>query len=231
MKTARRSRQFCRETGKPMPRWSNATPIQWVRSGHTVGFVPIHPNDAKNHPPLNRSEAVFAVNDKGDRRIAPAEPVGARQFQVLNQPPRGFREPAERPLARVEAPRMTAQQLRAVAGARDASSRVAGVPITFDHKSQSFLMQQQAMRSGRSVTVMAPINNRTGNLQSHSVGFGGGPGMHGGAVAGGAMHSGGNGGGGASHAGGSSGSSSSNSSSAASAPASSSSSAAAPTHH
>jgi hypothetical protein len=44
-------------------------PVQWVKSQHKVGFVPIHPFDVKGRPPINRKEEVYTVNDKNGRKL------------------------------------------------------------------------------------------------------------------------------------------------------------------
>ncbi len=204
---------------------------RWVKCGHKTAFVPIHPYDAKGRPPLNRKEEVFVVgNRKGlaiERgRLDPALPV-----QLLDGPPKEFNKAFYPALVHAETPQMNALAMKdALFGINGEHARAVGVPLSFDHKSQSFMMERQVMQGSRSITVAAPINNSRGNLQSradHFNGAGGssaaggyrgsggsGGGYHGGGSGGGGYHGGGgsssggggyHGGGGSSSSGGSSG--------------------------
>lgn len=207
-------------------------PVRWVRYGHQVAFVPVHPHDVKDRPPVNRRNALFAFNNKNTRIIERIELPTAHPIELLKQPPKEFREMDLPVLPHAEVPHMTAHQIADLTVARGAPIRP-GTPITFNNKSQSFMMAHQEMHDGRSVTVNAPMTNHTGNLQSRSGGInGGGGGWHGGGSSGG-YHgsSGGSSSGGASHGGGSSSSSASSSSSGASSAASSSVSGSGGSHH
>jgi len=194
-------------------------PIHWVKYGHQVAFVPVHPHDVKDRPPVNRRYALFAVDNKNARTIERIELPSAHPIELLKQPPREFREMNLPVLAHAEAPHMTAHQITDLATAKGAPLKP-GTPITFNNKSQSFMMARQEMHNGRSVSVSAPITNHSGNLQSHAGGFSGG-GFHGGGSSGG-FHGGGgaSSSGGSSHGGGSSASSASSGSSGASSAAS-----------
>ena len=167
----------------------------WAKAGRTLVYIPIHPRDVKGEFPVNGKERPLPVRD---RIGGPQEPVKFdpnRPITVLKDPPREFRSPGLPALARAEEPRIAGHSIRDAA-----VSKGAGVPISFDHKSQTFTMAQHVMQGGHQVTIIAPISNHGGNLQSHSGGVGG---SHGGGSAGGGSHSGGggsSGGGGGSHA-------------------------------
>ena len=78
-------------------------PVHWVKSGRTVGYVPIHPGDVKGKPPLGLKDGVVHPVDKhGDKAqlVASGGPV-----KVLSEVPKEFRQPATVPLERAEAPR------------------------------------------------------------------------------------------------------------------------------
>jgi hypothetical protein len=176
----------------------------WAKAGRTLVYIPIHPRDVKGEFPVNGKERPLPVRD---RTGGPQEPVKfnpGRPITVLKDPPREFRSIDQPQLARAEEPHIAGHS------ARDAAvGKSTGLPISFDHRSQTFTMAQHVMQGGRDVTVNAPISNRGGNLQSHSGTAG---------SAGGGSHAGGAGGssGGGSHAssgGGSSGASSSGASS------------------
>lgn len=206
--------------------------IHWVKYGRQVAFVPVHPHDVKDRPPVNRRNALFAVNNKNARVIDRIELPTAHPIELLKQPPKEFREMDTPVLARAEAPHMTAHQITDLTVARGAPLRP-GTPITFNNKSQNFMMARQEMHNGRSVTVNAPITNHSGNLQAHSGGFSGGGGFHGGGSSGGS-HVGSGGGsssGGGSHGGGGGSTSASSGSSGASSSASSGSSGGGGSHH
>jgi hypothetical protein len=180
---------------------------RWVKSGHKTAFVPIHPYDAKGRPPLNRKEEVFVVdNRKGlamvRGRLDPSLPV-----QLLDGPPKEFNKAFYPALAHADAPQMTALAMKdALFGINREHARATGVPLSFDHKSQSFMMERQVMQGSKSVTVAAPINNNRGNLQSRADHFSGGSGGYqGGGNSGGGYHGGGASGGGGSRGGGGSG--------------------------
>jgi hypothetical protein len=189
-------------------------PVHWVKSGNTVAFVPVHPHDVKDRPPVNRKAAVFAVN-KDTRTIERIEFGSTHPIELLKEPPKEFRAEVLIPLARTTEPHMEAHQIRdGFVAAKGEPIRPAGIPITFDHKSQSFMMQQShSSQGGRAVTSFVPISNHGGDLQARSGGFSG---SYRGGASGGASHGGGgtaSSGGGASHGGGGGSSSSSASSS------------------
>jgi hypothetical protein len=195
-------------------------PIHWVKSGRTVAYVPIHPKDVKGQPPVNGKHEVFAVRDKNGLSIERVELKGDHPVELLKDPPKEFRSAAPLPLTRTEEPHAAAHSVKEVAASKSMMAKTAGTPITFDHKSQSFMMARQVTQGGKTVTVNAPISNHSGSLQSRSSfsGSGGSRSSSGGGVSG--THSSGgsssaSSGGGGSH-GGSSGSSSGGGSSGAS---------------
>jgi hypothetical protein len=160
-------------------------PVRWVKGGHTVGFVPLHPYDVKDQPPLNRKEKVFApIVGKGRSEIAIAEVhfEADRPITYLKEPPKEFRDMPMQPLAHVETPHMEVHHFEIGLGNKGEIAK-AGIPLSFDHKQQSFTMPTQVVHAGHAVTVNAPVSNRGGNLQSRGgsfAGSSGGGGSHGG---------------------------------------------------
>ena len=179
-------------------------PVRWVRSGHTVAYVPLHPYDVKDGTPVNRKNEVFAVSNKSGLSVERVKFDSARPIEYLKVPPREFREVHLPPLARAEDPRMEAHAVQDVTGIKGSIAKAAGIPISFDRKSQTFVMVRQVTQGGRSLTVQVPMNNRSGDLQGRYGGFSGGTGSRGG----GSSRSSGSRGGGSSQGGGGSGGSS-----------------------
>jgi hypothetical protein len=162
-------------------------PIHWIKSGRTLAFVPIHPRDTKGQIPVNAKNEVFAVHNKNGISIERVELPPNQRIEALNEPPREFRAAAFQPLERAGEPRIEAHAVKDVFARNATIAKTAGTPITFDHKSGSFMMPHQVSVGGRNVTVNAPISNRGGDLQGH----GGFNGSHsGGSFSGGASHGG-----------------------------------------
>ena len=205
-------------------------PVRWIKGGNSVAFVPTHPLDEKRGLPVNRKSVAFVVNKDG-HSIERVEIPSNRPVTLLKEPPREFRTEYMPPLPQASEPRMEARSIRDAVVARSGTVKTAGIPITFDRNTQSFMMQRQEMRGNRSISVATPINTRSGNFQSQGGGYSGrgfnGAGASGGGRAGsGAYNSGSHGStgdGGSSRANASAGSSSSGASSSAASSSSSSS--------
>jgi hypothetical protein len=170
-------------------------PVRWIRSGQTVAFVPLHPYDVRGRPPLNRKEGVFAVRYQDGRSIERINLDPESPIEFSEKLPKEFRTPYLHPLRAADAPRMQAQLLRVPSASKGGLARPgAGIPLIFDPKSQSFMTARQITQGNRSVTVVAPVANRSGSLQPvsggvHAIGSnrggGGSNGASGGSHAGG----------------------------------------------
>ncbi len=158
--------------------------LDWIKSGNTIAFVPIHPHDIKDHLPVNRKAAAFVIDTRNGRSLQRVSFGNKEAVSLLREPPRQFRNAMPTPLPRAVEPHMEGHQLHSTFAAKGEPIRSAGIPITFDHRSQSFMMPNHAMGGSRPGTGFAPITNRGGDLQSHSGVFSGGGG-YGGAYAGG----------------------------------------------
>jgi hypothetical protein len=204
-------------------------PVRWVKDGHKVGFVPLHPYDVKGQHAINVKHEVFMVRGKDTLIAEPVKLDAKTPVEFLASPPKEFRVAELRPLERAEAPHMEAHPFVNPRETKSVEVSRASIPIHFDAKSQSFMMPSEVVRGGKTVTVFAPITNRSGSLQARADSYSGGSGFRGssGSSGGsrnggsssssGSSHSGGSGSsGGSSHSsggGGSTGSSSSSSSS------------------
>lgn len=175
--------------------------VHWIKEGHTVAFVPIHPRDVKDHLPVNRKAPVFVVNPKNGNSIQRVAFDNAHSIELLREPPKEFRNATPMPLPRADDPHMEGHQLRESFVAKGSASRPTGIPITFDRRSQSFMMPNHAMEGSRPTasfksggTSLVPITNRGGDLQSHFGTYNGSSGFHGGSSVGGSYHGGASGG-------------------------------------
>jgi hypothetical protein len=181
-------------------------PVHWVKYGHVRGFVPIHPRDVAGKPPLNLQHGVFVPADKqGDTLERVAFKPGT-SVKLLGGPPKEFERPYLQPLQRAEEPHLEAYLAKdgAKAGAKNGIGvvkgtgvRPIGTPITFDRRSQSFVLAHQVTQGGRTTTIAEHFGGE-GVRGGFSHSGGGGSGSFGRS---------GSGGGGSSHSSGSSGSS------------------------
>jgi hypothetical protein len=197
-------------------------PVRWVKNGKRTGYVPLHPKDVAGKPPLNLKHAIYPEKGPALERTSFKEnsPV-----KLLGDPPKEFRREGVVPLQRAAPPQVDAHTLlQAYMGQKPGAPSkgpASGVAITFDHKSQSFMLARQTQMDGKLRTVSEPMTGRVGGMQprgdggerggasgSYSrAGYGGGNsgGSRGGYSGGGGSRGGGggySGGGGGSHGGG-----------------------------
>jgi hypothetical protein len=160
-----RNKRYVWVVGKPHHR----PPVRWIRVGGKTAFVPVHPYDVRDHLPINRKNGAFAVDPGGVHPVEQTELEKGTKVELLNGPPRALRTAFVPPLARAEEPHVMGHEIRELTIASKGETRPAGVPITFDQKSQTFMMSHEVMRGGRSVTVRAPMGgNGGGALQTRS---------------------------------------------------------------
>jgi hypothetical protein len=175
------------------------SPVRWVKYGRSSGFVPLHPYDLAGKLPLNLRHGVFLTSGKNNESVERVSFSSTTQVTLLGAPPKSFERPYLPPLQRAEAPHLEAHLIKdGLLAKPGATERPAGLPLTFDHKSQSFLLAHQVTQGGKTITSVQHFGGFAGS--GHS-GGGGGFGRSGG----------GSGGGGSSHFSGSSGSSGSSS--------------------
>jgi hypothetical protein len=129
-------------------------PVHWVKYGHAQGFVPIHPRDVAGKPPLNLQHGVFVSTDKRGDTLERVAFNPSTSVKLLGGPPKAFERPYVEPLQRTEEPRLEAHLAKDGNGAvKAAGPRPIGTPITFDHKSQSFVMARQVTQGGKTTTI------------------------------------------------------------------------------
>lgn len=184
-------------------------PMHWIKTGHKTGFVPVHPHDVAGKPPLNLKHGLFAPRGQKGGSIERIAYDPRSQVKLLPEPPKEFRKQYFPPLARAEAPHVEAHLAREMSSSnRDPHGMHPGTPITFDHKTQSFMMSRQVTQGGHTTTVNEPFGNHGSSASMHNGGgFGGSrgsgsTGRSGGSAGGSAGHSSSGGGGGGFHGGG-----------------------------
>jgi hypothetical protein len=178
-----------------------------VNYGRSKAFVPIHPHDVAGKPPINLKYGVFETSGKKGESVERVAFDPGTQVKVLNTAPKEFRAQYFPPLQRAETPRVEAHLVKdAVGPGRNANAKSSGTAITFDHKSQSFLVARQVTSGNRTTMVTERFGGRDGGGQVRSGGgswSGGSHGSGGSNMAGGSRSSGSGGsggGGGGSHA-------------------------------
>jgi|HubBroStandDraft_1064217.scaffolds.fasta_scaffold01851_15 hypothetical protein len=97
-------------------------PVHWVRDGKKTGFVPLHPSDQKDKPPVNLKNGIFTVEaTKGDEHLERINYNPKLEIETLAKAPKEFRAGANPELAKAEQPRIEGRLL-ADAAARAKSS-------------------------------------------------------------------------------------------------------------
>ena len=179
-------------------------PVRWIKTGRSVAYVPIHPRDEKGKPPINRVHGVFAIRDKQGQSVERISLEAGSSIKLLSTPPKEFRSVSSPTLSRAGDPHVNAYRLAGtMVAAKSSAVREPGTTLTFDHKSQSFMVAKQVMQANKNAPELRAFNSRIGNTQTHAGsarGFGGG-GSHSSSGGGGGFHgsSSGSGGGGGSH--------------------------------
>ncbi len=79
-------------------------PVEWVRNGHTVGWVPIHPHDGPGIQPGNLKDGLFKFTGKGPQPYTRVSLEDSKPVKLLGEPPRELRRPEVMHLENAEAP-------------------------------------------------------------------------------------------------------------------------------
>jgi hypothetical protein len=87
-------------------------PVHWVRDGKKTGFVPLHPSDQKDKPPVNLQHGIFAVETtKGGEHLERINYNSKLGIETLAKAPKEFRAGANPELAKAEPPRIEGRLL------------------------------------------------------------------------------------------------------------------------
>jgi hypothetical protein len=168
-------------------------PVHWVKSGRTLAFVPIHPKDAPGKTPLNQVHGVYALTDKHQHSVEWTHFDSGHEFKLLSSPPKQFRNADSPVLVRAANPVVQAHHLQDVFAARKAAGvKMTGTRLSFDHRTQSFMLDRHDSAGSKNNVERAVFNNHINGIQARlgSVDGHGNYSMHGGAFAGGGSHAG-----------------------------------------
>ena len=141
-------------------------PVRWVKNGHSTGYVPIHPRDVAGKPPLNLKHGIFMPKDAKAGLVERAEFDAGKPVKVLDQAPKEFRKAEVEPLHTAAVPHAEGHSaFNRVLAAQGFTMKAQATPITFDRKSQSFMVARQTMEGGHPSTVVEPLGGRV-NFQA-----------------------------------------------------------------
>jgi hypothetical protein len=180
-------------------------PVRWMKVDGKTAFVPRNPKDEPGKLPLNREQGIFVVKAKGDEPVRIAEYDPHQEMKLLDAEPKEFLKPAYVPLQRADAPHPEVRTLEAHSSLFSGPHvEQAHATLSFDHKSQSFLLAHQVTTGGKTSTVLQPFAGHSGALQAHMGGTDahGNFSMHASSAGGGGGHFGGSSGGSAGSSGG-----------------------------
>jgi hypothetical protein len=112
-----------------------------VRVGNRVGFVPSHPDDVKGKPPINLKNGIILVPTKSGEAPQRMAWDSAQKLTYLDKSPRQMQREFSRRSIPVAPPLIRAQLTWATSRAISLSAANHTVPpITYDYKSQKFMM-------------------------------------------------------------------------------------------
>lgn len=154
-------------------------PVHWVKYGSTKGYVPIHPHDVAGKPPINLKHGVFEISGRKSESVQQVAFNSSTPVKLLDTTPKEFLKPYFPPLQHAETPRLEAHLVKdGLAPSKDTTVRPIGTPITFDRKSQSFVLARQVTEGGKNTTVTERFGGRNESFQAHNGGgnFPGNPG-------------------------------------------------------
>jgi len=159
-------------------------PVRWVKSGRQVGYVPLHPKDVAGKPPINLKDGIILPTKKGDAiELKRADFKEGKPVELLAEAPKQFRTTALEPLKIAQPPQAEAYSAfsalgwksvtdtkgkakRSFESASNFAMKGQGTPMTFNRKTQSFVVAQPETQSGRTSKVEIPVGGRVGSVQA-----------------------------------------------------------------
>ena len=171
-------------------------PVHWVRVGKKTGFVPVHPSDQKDKPPVNLKYGIFTVESaKGSEHLERINYNPKLEVETLAATPKGFRAGANPELAKAEQPRIEGRLLADAAARAKLSDVKSGeatrneTRISYDYGKGAFV--RAGMEVGGQTTkpvVVGSLSARgsfAGSGERSGAGRSGGGGDRGGGARGG----------------------------------------------
>ena len=158
-------------------------PVQWIKTGHRLAYVPIHPKDVVGKTPLNLKHGLYVEVGRKDHTFERTRLDASAEMKVLRGTPRSFRRPGVPVLPAAAAPTVAAHEwnegLASVkapltAGgktplAAEGKAALAARPvntIAYDHRSQTFNLVTQVTERGRTNTFTNPMGGPVGSPQT-----------------------------------------------------------------
>jgi len=154
-------------------------PVHWVKVGKKTGFVPAHPADQKDKPPVNLKHGIFTVTSAaGGERIERIEFNPRERVETLSSAPKEFRAAAHPEGAKAEPPKIEGRLLAdATPNAKSTDTKRNESRITYDYGKGTFIRSGVEMggRTTKSV-VVGSLNSRGSFSGSPAGGASGRPG-------------------------------------------------------
>jgi hypothetical protein len=145
-------------------RWRPVTGV-WMRAGGAVGIVPRHPLDGKGKTPMNLSQGVFAVTNRGvSGRVAVDE--SAQRWKVENKPARDVMQSqmaATTAPARVQRSMMTAAAGPTGSAGPRAATADGDSTIIYDRTERRFVNSNKPQAAARSANGNTAENSENKN--------------------------------------------------------------------
>jgi uncharacterized membrane protein YgcG len=144
-------------TGRPV-NWHPVTAV-WVRSGATMGIVPLHPLDKSGKTPVNLGQGLYPVQG---REIGPATAsAGTAKWTVVKRAPR---EILTGGLVASAAPPRVSRTIYAGNTAGRAARPVAGSSISYNPQEHRFVNSDNPPRNANGARVANEIKTPTGTM-------------------------------------------------------------------
>ena len=140
-------------------------PVHWVQVGKKTGFVPAHPGDQKDKPPVNLKHGMYTVASAGGGEHI--ERIGydpKEKVEPLTVAPKQFRTAAYPQLAKTEPPKIEARLVAdAATNAKSTDAKRNEVKITYDYGKGTFVRSGVEV-GGRTTkpVVVGGLNSRGG---------------------------------------------------------------------
>ncbi|MGA2217340.1 MAG: hypothetical protein ABSG51_04590, partial [Terracidiphilus sp.] len=132
-------------------------PIHWIKDKHKTGYVPIHPRDIKDKPPINRKHDVYALSNKKGDAIERTKFDANSKIQLLKEPPKEFRNAYVPRLEPVSDPTFKARSI---------ANKEPGTALSFNHNSRAWVMTGNGAAGDKSAGESKPFSGRNSNLRT-----------------------------------------------------------------